>query len=526
MEKLVVSYWISTSNHNRLPVLDVQYGVVSYWISTSNHNDMNGDRNDCLLYLIEFLHQTTTLRGEMSAATALYLIEFLHQTTTRPARSAARWCCILLNFYIKPQLGPRVVVRQDRCILLNFYIKPQPRSWMRFLMWVVSYWISTSNHNGNYPRYQFDSVVSYWISTSNHNSGCAVFKTRRLYLIEFLHQTTTLFVDMLQVNRLYLIEFLHQTTTNGLRLLSQSGCILLNFYIKPKQTDCAFWRTRVVSYWISTSNHNYQRLINWFSKLYLIEFLHQTTTRGRSGRSRLRLYLIEFLHQTTTVHNRVRGAILLYLIEFLHQTTTIRGCGWSSLRLYLIEFLHQTTTFWVPIQLYHRCILLNFYIKPQLSFAFCRYAAVVSYWISTSNHNHQRRRICEYMLYLIEFLHQTTTLDGKLLKSTGCILLNFYIKPQLDVRMIRGSTVVSYWISTSNHNVGTVIGWFCVFCSRLMIPEISFPFVGEVDLMSFFVFQRTNIAKYLRKTPTAGVYPVLPVRFFPRNSEYRRIVCP
>ena len=34
------------------------------------------------LYLIEFLHQTTTLMQEQSKTITLYLIEFLHQTTT------------------------------------------------------------------------------------------------------------------------------------------------------------------------------------------------------------------------------------------------------------------------------------------------------------------------------------------------------------------------------------------------------------------------------------------------------------
>ena len=34
----------------------------------------------------------------------------------------------------------------------------------------------------------------------------------------------------------------------------------------------------------------------------------------------------------------------LYLIEFLHQTTTLCAVGLLFFALYLIEFLHQTTT--------------------------------------------------------------------------------------------------------------------------------------------------------------------------------------
>ena len=51
----------------------------------------------------------------------------------------------------------------------------------------------------------------------------------------------------------------------------------------------------------------------------------------------------------------------------------------GSASLYLIEILHQTTTFWVPLQLYHRCILLKFYIKPQLRLERELARCVVSY---------------------------------------------------------------------------------------------------------------------------------------------------
>ena len=56
-----------------------------------------------------------------------------------------------------------------------------------------------------------------------------------------------------------------------------------------------------------------------------------------------------------------------------------------------------------------RCILLKFYIKPQLrlerELAYC----VVSYRNSTSNHNYGEGIYFHVKLYLIEILHQTTT---------------------------------------------------------------------------------------------------------------------
>ena len=55
-------------------------------------------------------------------------------------------------------------------------------------------------------------------------------------------------------------------------------------------------------------------------------------------------------------------------------------------------------------------------------------------------------------MYLIEILHQTTTLPVFGRSSKCCILSKFYIKPQhRQARHARGS-VVSYRNSTSNHN--------------------------------------------------------------------------
>ena len=71
-------------------------------------------------------------------------------------------------------------------------------------------------------------------------------------------------------------------------------------------------------------------------------------------------------------------------------------------------------------------------------------AFVVSYWISTSNHNDYviQKKLAE--LYLIEILHQTTTLSRLALVDSCCILLKFYIKPQLFPRVYVYVNVVSY----------------------------------------------------------------------------------
>ena len=91
------------------------------------------------------------------------------------------------------------------------------------------------------------------------------------------------------------------------------------------------------------------------------------------------LYLIEFLHQTTTLMLRSVSLTMLYLIEFLHQTTTYQGADYFNPMLYLIEFLHQTTTRARSLLNRVRCILLNFYIKPQPTWRYTDFRIVVSY---------------------------------------------------------------------------------------------------------------------------------------------------
>ena len=143
--------------------------------------------------------------------------------------------------------------------------------------------------------------------------------------------------------------------------------------------------------------------------LYLIPFLHQTTTDMYSLCPLFRLYLIPFLHQTTTFHVVYYTLLELYLIPFLHQTTTSLKWSVSDIGLYLIPFLHQTTTPPFFKSFYISCILFHFYIKPQPFFRSIVYFIVVSYSISTSNHNPYRTASVSMTLYLIPFLHQTTT---------------------------------------------------------------------------------------------------------------------
>ena len=80
-------------------------------------------------------------------------------------------------------------------------------------------------------------------------------------------------------------------------------------------------------------------------------------------------------------------------------------------KLYLIEILHQTTTETSRAESAERCILLKFYIKPQLSLQSGFHAVsciLLKFYIKP-----QHTCICRFL-------------------SFRCILLKFYIKPQLN----------------------------------------------------------------------------------------------
>ena len=167
------------------------FSVVSYWESTSNHNRYSNLILHLLLYLIGNLHQTTTttfLSHRLCRCILLGIYIKPQQTDRRDRQFRScillgiyikpqpfstahdmRACCILLGIYIKPQhlsvrmlyaascillgiyIKPQLRQMADniifRCILLGIYIKPQHRIRRLAAVPVVSYWESTSNHN-------------------------------------------------------------------------------------------------------------------------------------------------------------------------------------------------------------------------------------------------------------------------------------------------------------------------------------------------------------------------------------------
>ena len=123
---------------------------------------------------------------------SLYLIEILHQTTTPVESLATLLCCILSKFYIKPQRRSCTAEKALGCILSKFYIKPQPylQGLRHRQRCILSKFYIKPQHCRRWRGY--NEVVSYRNSTSNHNNSAGQISLIMLYLIEILHQTTTL----------------------------------------------------------------------------------------------------------------------------------------------------------------------------------------------------------------------------------------------------------------------------------------------------------------------------------------------
>ena len=255
-----------------------------------------------------------------------------------------RLCCILSKFYIKPQLSSSSSMNTSCCILSKFYIKPQQRVRHKIghSCCILSKFYIKPQLN---PQILIRArVVSYRNSTSNHNHIDTVRVDYMLYLIEILHQTTTQSPLLRQEKCCILSKFYIKPQRASPSLPRFPRCILSKFYIKPQLPIMLLCLHSVVSYRNSTSNHNYTADVIQTIVLYLIEILHQTTTKRHTQASSIRLYLIEILHQTTTLIFASGLVSMLYLIEILHQTTTLDNRYRCKLGLYLIEILHQTTT--------------------------------------------------------------------------------------------------------------------------------------------------------------------------------------
>ena len=166
---MVVYRPFPTSNHNSLVGLGTKAGVVYRPFPTSNHNMHAVYYFNFSLYIVRFLHQTTTYCEEVVPSDQLYIVRFLHQTTTPTDKVHRFVCCISSVSYIKPQLVKfcklRVVVVYRPFPTSNHnYIKQHIAT-----ITVVYRPFPTSNHNCKHSLLCAILVVYRPFPTSNHN---------------------------------------------------------------------------------------------------------------------------------------------------------------------------------------------------------------------------------------------------------------------------------------------------------------------------------------------------------------------
>ena len=231
--------------------------VVSYRNSTSNHNYRGKKRVVIALYLIEILHQTTTLGYSPILERSLYLIEILHQTTTAIDPLASFLCCILSKFYIKPQHATMSGGSASSCILSKFYIKPQHHCYVSWCFPVVSYRNSTSNHNLYRALSPLSTVVSYRNSTSNHNYRQIVEKAGNV--VSYRNSTSN--HNDVRSNPLAVpvVSYRNSTSNHNERAGQEPHHKVVSYRNSTSNHNSrsrTYTSRRVVSYRNSTSNHN------------------------------------------------------------------------------------------------------------------------------------------------------------------------------------------------------------------------------------------------------------------------------
>ena len=145
--------------------------------------------------------------------------------------------------------------------------------------------------------------------------------------------------------------------------------------------------------------------------------------------------------------------VVLFLIYFLHRTTTQSPLAFPSSQLFLIPLLHQTTTTMATFLFIDRCSLFLFYIKPQPGTRRCSPCRRCSLFLFYIKPQLERpvdalQHCCSLFLFYIK--PQLTMIMYPC--RMCCSLFLFYIKPQLPHSLPHTILVVPYSSSTSHHN--------------------------------------------------------------------------
>ena len=142
------------------------------------------------------------------------------------------------------------------CLSSCSYIKPQPFPLNKLQICVVYHLVPTSNHNRRSASFNSSLVVYHLVPTSNHNDALNRQMSIRLFIILFLHQTTTI-----RQRPCWLVSCLSSCSyikpqQAARRRYPCPGCLSSCSYIKPQQSRSAIAPLSVVYHLVPTSNHN------------------------------------------------------------------------------------------------------------------------------------------------------------------------------------------------------------------------------------------------------------------------------
>ena len=230
------------------------------------------------LFIILFLHQTTTPWGlPRSCARCLSSCSYIKPQHGHYSADGCRsclsscsyikpqlfisfylfsFCCLSSCSYIKPQLRRHEHHQLFRCLSSCSYIKPQHGPSVYRGRVVVYHLVPTSNHNQQCRLLRHCPVVYHLVPTSNHNPLSDVSSGPRLFIILFLHQTTTgSCAAYFQTGCLSSCSYIKPQPTH-LCWLRCACCLSSCSYIKPQLVYDMLSCRLVVYHLVPTSNHN------------------------------------------------------------------------------------------------------------------------------------------------------------------------------------------------------------------------------------------------------------------------------
>ena len=121
------------------------------------------------------------------------------------------------------------------CISFLSYIKPQRRTIAAARLCVVYHSFPTSNHNFAQDIYAVTHVVYHSFPTSNHNLLHEVLIKNIVVYHSFPTSNHNMTEPESKLGALYIIPFLHQTTTLATASNCAKCCISFLSYIKPQR---------------------------------------------------------------------------------------------------------------------------------------------------------------------------------------------------------------------------------------------------------------------------------------------------